>query len=1166
MIRAIIDFCARNKAIVIIGTIFALAGAYYSIKNITLDAIPDLSDTQVIIWSEWMGRSPDLVEDQVTYPIITALLSAPKVNAVRGYSMFGMSFVYVIFDDGTDIYWARSRVLEYMSQLKDALPSGVAPVLGPDATSVGWVFQYALQDTSGRHDLSDLRTFQDFTLKYALSSVPGVAEVASIGGYQKQYQVEVDPFKLQAFNLSIGDVTKAVRRSNSEVGGRVIELTGREYSIRGRGYIKNLDELRQIGLGKSSDGTPILLGNVAKVSFGPDIRRGVGELDGIGEAAGGIVIMRYGENALDVIKRVKTKIEELKPAFPEGVELKIVYDRSGLIERAIDTLRHSLIEEGIVVAIVIIIFLLHIRSALVPIIILPVAVALAFIPMYLLKINSNIMSLGGIAIAIGAMVDASIVLVENAHKRLEKAPPRADRKEIIIAAAKEVGPAIFFALLIISVAFLPIFALTGQGGRLFKPLAYTKTFAMFFAAVVAITLAPALMTILIKGKIRHESEHPVSKFLIAIYKPFVFIALRNPKTTIMIGVVAIIATLPMIPQIGSEFMPALNEGDILYMPTTLPNISIEQAKQYMQYQDRVIKSFPEVVSVYGKAGRAETPTDPAPLSMLETMVQLKPRDQWREISQDRWYSSWAPGFLHPLLRPLWPEKRTITWQQLIDEFDKAMKFPGWTNAWTMPIKARIDMLSTGIRTPIGVKIFGNDLSEIEKIGMQLEQSLSKIPATRSVFSERNTGGYFLDIIPDRQAIARYGLTIGDVQDVIEAAIGGVPVEVTVEGRNRFTINVRYLRDLRQNVQRLKEVLVPIPGPGSAGGGGGGDDMSAIGEVKSTEEPPMLVSLDMDGISGPWNEGMLLAQMDNMGGGGQTGRVKPMPKTESGGMETSAVQSQSPMTGSNPPSTNPASNMRPQVPLGQIADIRIVTGPPMIKDEAGMLVGYVFIDIDQSKRDLGSYVNEAKKVAAEEVDLKPGYFLKWTGQYELLEQMIKKMKIIIPITLIMVIILLYLNFRNLTETLIVLASVPFALVGSIWLMYFLGYNFSTATWVGIIALVGLASETGIVMVLYLDHAYMRRKKAGMMRDLNDIIWAHMEGTVMRVRPKLMTVGTTMIGLVPLLWTQGTGADVMKRIAAPMIGGLISSTFLTLEIIPVIYTYWRYWQIRHEKHEK
>lgn len=1159
MIKAIIDFCARNRSVVIIATLFACVGAWYSISNIPLDAIPDLSDVQVILYTEWMGRSPDLVEDQVTYPIVTALLSSPRVAAVRGYSMFGMSFVYVIFDEGTDIYWARSRVLEYMKQFEGKLPKGVTSVIGPDASSVGWVFQYALTDTTGKHDLSELRTFQDFNLRYALASVPGVAEVASIGGYQKQYQVEVDPEKLSAYNLTVGDVSRAIRANNNDVGGRVLELTEREYFIRGKGYIQSLDALRQIGLGKSATGTPILLGNVAKISFGPDIRRGVGELDGEGEAVGGIVVMRYGENALKVIERVKAKLEELKPAFPPGVELKIVYDRSGLINRAINTLKNTLVEEGVVVAVVIIIFLLHFGSSIVPIIALPISVGLAFIPMYFFGINSNIMSLGGIAIAIGAMVDASIVLVENAHKRLEKVPPNVSRKEVIIAGAKEVGPSIFYALLIITIGFLPIFALTGQGGRLFTPLAYTKTFTMFFAAVVAITLVPALMVTFLRGKVRPEKKHPISRFLIAIYKPFVYVALRNPKTTIAIGLAAILSALPMIPKIGSEFMPPLNEGDILYMPTTMPNISVEAAKQYMQFQDRVIRSFPEVISVYGKAGRSETPTDPAPLSMLETIVQLKPMDQWRKVPEKRWYSDWSPEFLKKGLRRIWPEERTIKWKELIAEFDKAMQMPGWTNAWTMPIKTRIDMLSTGIRTPIGVKIFGNDLDEIERIGIELEKWLSSVPSTRSVYSDRNTGGFFIDIIPDRLKIARYGLTMQDVQDVIEAAIGGMPVDITIEGRNRFSINVRYPRDLRENIERLKQVLIPLPINGT---GASSEPMGfVIPDVSSFS--PMLASNDPLVDYQALAKVMALAQMGNdKMEGGSTGSSFPTGAAGAMGGQSS-MSSQGGMSQARTAKGVRIPEGRASIPLGEIADVRITSGPPMIRDENGMLVGYVYIDMDQNKRDIGGYVEEAKQIVAKQVQIPPGYHLKWTGQYELLEAMAKRMKVVIPITFILIVIMLYLNFRNLTETCIVLASVPFALVGSIWFMYFLGYNYSTATLVGIIALVGLAAQTGIVMILYLDHAYERRKKAGMIRDLNDIIWAHMEGTVMRVRPKLMTVGTTAMGLVPLLWATGTGADVMKRIAAPMVGGLISSTFLTLEIIPVIYTYWRLWQIKHEK---
>lgn len=1156
MIRSLIEFCANNKAVVIIATIFVCFGAWYSLHNIPLDAIPDLSDVQVILFTEWMGRSPDLVENQVTYPIVTSLLAAPKVTAVRGYSMFGMSFVYVLFDDDTDIYWARSRVLEYLKQIEGTLPEGVSPQLGPDASSVGWVFQYALIDTSGRHDLAEMRTFQDFTLKYALSTVPGVAEVASIGGFQKQYQVEVDPQKLRAYNLTIGDVSRAIRASNNDVGGRVVEMSGREYYIRGLGYIEDLENLRQVGLGATPAGTPIRVSDVARVTFGPEIRRGVGEFDGMGEAVGGIVVMRYGENALDVIARIKDKIAEVTPSFPPGVELKIVYDRSGLINRSIQTLKTTLIEEGIAVAAVIIVFLLHFRSSLVPILTIPIVIGLAFIPMYLLGIGSNIMSLAGIAIAIGDLVDGSIVMVENAHKKLERATARTDRKRVVIEAAKEVGPSIFYALLIITVAFLPVFVLTGQAGRMFHPLAYTKTLVIFFGALVSVTLVPALMVLFVRGKIHNERNHPVSRFLIRLYKPFVFVALRNPKTTIAIGVAAIVSAVPMIPQIGTEFMPPLNEGDILYMPTTFPNISVEEAKNYMQFQDRVIRGFPEVISVYGKAGRAETATDPAPLSMLETVVQLKPREEWRQIRTERWYTHSMPEFVKPPLRWIWPEERSITWEELVAEFDKSMNMPGWTNAWTMPIKTRIDMLSTGIRTPIGVKIFGDDLAEIERIGQELEQTLSPIASTRSVFSERNTGGYFVDIVPDREKIARYGLTMGDVQDVIEAAIGGMPIELTVEGRARFSVNVRYPRDLRQNVDRLREVMVPLPATTGAQQSGM-PGMSSLSE----EEPPLLASTDLEGVYNPWAKPTL--QMSGMGSGsGGSGSVSSPAMSPLPGGGGGMTQGPAP-SGTTGGYRFELPSGRPHIPLGEIADIRISSGPPMIKNEAGMLVGYVFVDIDQSQRDIGGYVEEAKQKVAESVTIPSGYYLKWTGQYELMEVMAKRMRVVVPITLMLIVILLFLNFRNFTETLIVLASVPFALVGSIWIMYALDYNFSTATWVGIIALVGIATETGIVMILYLDQAYERRMKAGKIRDLNDIIWAHMEGTVMRVRPKLMTVMVNIIGLAPVLWATGTGSDVMKRIAAPLVGGLVTSTFLTLEVIPVVYTYWRLWQIKRRK---
>jgi Cu(I)/Ag(I) efflux system membrane protein CusA/SilA len=1131
MVGAIIEFCATRRSLVFLGTAFLVLASVFAIRNVPLDAIPDLSDPQVIVYAEWMGRSPDLVEDQVTYPIVSSLLAAPKVQAVRGQSMFGMSFIYVIFEEGTDLYWARSRVLEYMSSIQGRLPAGVTPTLGPDASAVGWVFQYALVDRSGRHDLADLRTFQDFNLRYALASVPGVAEVASVGGYQKQYQVEVDPVRLHAYGLSLADVTGAIRRSNNDVGGRVIEMSGREYFVRGRGYVHDLDDLRQVALATGPSGTPVRVGDIAKVAFGPDIRRGVAELDGQGEAVGGTIVMRQGENALHVIERVKKKLDELKPSFPPGVELKVVYDRSSLIHHAIGTLRGTLVEEMIVVSLVIFVFLLHFRSTLVPVLTLPVAVGLAFVPMYFLHINSNIMSLGGIAIAIGAMVDAAIVLVENAHKHLETAPPGADRQQVLIAAAKEVGPPIFWSLLIITVAFLPIFALNGQAGRLFKPLAYTKTFAMAFAALISITLAPALMSVFVKGRIRHEQDHPVSRALIGIYRPFAWVALKNPRTTIAIGLAAVLSAVPMAMRLGHEFMPPLNEGDMLYMPTTFPNISIEEAKRYLQVQDRVIAGFPEVERVFGKAGRSETPTDPAPLSMVETVVKLKPREQWRTVEVRRWYSSWAPGWLKPLFRPLWPDHKQIEWQQLVEELNRAIHMPGWTNAWTMPIKTRIDMLSTGIRTPIGIKIFGPDLATIERIGTELERVVSRVPSTRSVYSDRNTGGFYLDIVPRREALARYGLTLGEVQDVIEAAIGGQPIEVAVEGRNRFSISVRYPRELRSDVEQLRRVLVPIRGAGArsntsamvATPGSGG-----MGASRSAGAPPAN---------------------DAMGGGSEGGRGAGDPV--------------GPAAGGSYDVERFADRGGAHVPLGQVADIQVVTGPPMIRDEAGMLVGYVYVDMDDARQDIGGYVDQAKRAVAAEVKLPPGYHLKWTGQYELLEQMQGRMKLVVPITIAIILLLLYLNFGNLAQSLIVLASVPFALVGSIWLLAALGYNLSTAVWVGIIALVGLAAQTGVVMVVYCDGVYHRRKAEGRIQNLDDIVDATLEGSVQRVRPKLMTVATMMIGLVPLLWSHGAGADVMKRVAAPMVGGLFTSAFLTLEIIPVVYTYWRYAQLKREQ---
>ena len=1132
MIARLIEYCATHRGLVFTATVFAVAGAFLAIRRMPLDAIPDLSDPQVIVFTEWMGRSPDLVEDQITYPIVSSLLAAPKVQAVRGQSMFGMSFIYVIFDEGTDLYWARSRVLEYMSTIRERLPDGVNPVLGPDATAVGWGFQYALVDTSGRHDLAEIRAFQDFTLRYALASVPGVAEVASVGGYERQYQVEVDPVKLHAYGLALADVRTAIRRSNSDVGGRVIEMSGREYFVRGRGYIKSLDDLRQIAIGADRrSGTPIRIADVAGVSFGPDIRRGLSELDGLGEAVGGTIVVRHGENVLNVIERVKERLAEIQPSFPEGMHVQVVYDRSDLIHRAIETLRHTLIEEMVVVSLVILIFLLHFRSTLVPVISLPVAVALAFVPMYFLKINSNIMSLGGIAIAIGAMVDAAIVLVENAHKHLETAPPGARRERVLIDAAKEVGPPIFFSLLIITVAFVPIFGLEGQGGRLFKPLAWTKTFAMFFAALVSVTLAPALMTLFVRGRIRHEKDHPVSRALIAVYRPFAWVALKNPRTTLAIGLLAVLSAVPMAARLGQEFMPPLNEGDILYMPTTFPNISIEEAKRQLQIQDRLIMTFPEVQTVFGKAGRSETSTDPAPLSMVETMVRLKPREAWRKVEVERWYSGWAPDWLKPVFRPLWPDRRRIRWEELIEELNRTVQLPGWTNAWTMPIKTRIDMLSTGIRTPIGIKVFGADLDTIERIGVDLERLVSQVPNTRSVYADRNTGGFYIDITPDRVALARYGLTLGDVQDVVEAAVGGQPFDVTIEGRQRFSINVRYPRDLRQDIERLRQVLVPI----AARVGGMG---TMAGAASSPAPPPRAPAGTADGAGA----------MGGMAAGG-AGQSAPAPAAATAG---GAGRWQE--TGGG------------HVPLGQVADIRVVSGPPMIRDEDGLLTGYVYVDMDAAKMDIGGYVADAKRIVDRELSLPAGYFIRWTGQYELLEAMQARLKFLVPLTLVIVVVLLYMTFGNMTQALIVLASVPFALVGSVWLLAALDYNLSTAVWVGLIALVGLAAQTGVVMMVYCDSAYQRWRREGRIRGLDDIIEATLDGSVQRVRPKLMSVGTTMIGLMPLLWSQGAGADVMKRVAAPMVGGLVTSTFLTLEIIPVVYAYWRYAQFKRERSAK
>jgi len=1031
MIEKIIEGSAKNKFLVFLMVLFLSAWGLWALKNTPLDAIPDLSDVQVIVYTPWMGRNPTIIEDQVTYPIVTTMISAPKVKSVRGFSDFGYSYIYIIFQDGTDIYWARSRVLEYLNQATARLPRGVTPTLGPDASGVGWVFQYALVDQTGKYDLAQLRSLQDWYLRYQVGSVEGVAEVASVGGFVRQYQVNLDPNKLAAYRLPVKSVIDAIRMSNSDVGGRSVELSGAEYMVRGRGYIKSIKDIEQVTVG-ADKGTPILVRDIASVTLGPDMRRGIAELNGQGETVGGIVVMRYGENALNLIDRVKQKIKEIEPALPPGVKIVSTYDRSDLILRSIATLKEKLIEESLIVSLVIIIFLFHVRSALVAIITLPIAIVLSFIAIYYLNLTSNIMSLGGIAIAIGAMVDAAIVMVENAHKRLEhweESGRPGPRTEVVIDSAKEVGKPLFFSLLIITVSFLPIFTLEAQEGRLFQPLAFTKTFAMFFAAFLSITLAPVLMVLLIRGRIRPEINNPINRLLIALYLPVVRTVLRLRKTTIMLALIALLLTLPVFANLGSEFMPPLNEGMIFYMPTTLPGISVTQSARLLQLQDRMLKTFPEVQWVFGKAGRAETSTDPAPFSMGETTVMLKPESEWR------------PG---------------MTWEKLVDEMDRKIRLPGVANAWTMPIKNRIDMLSTGIRTPVGIKIFGPDLKKIEEIGRELEKVLNSVPGTRSAFAERVTGGYYLDFDLNREEIARYGLMIEDIQMIIESAIGGESVTTTVEGRERYPVSVRYARELRDEPEKLKRILIPTP--------------------------------------------------------------------------------------------NGA-----QVPLTQLADLRLVSGPAMIRDEDGQLAGYVLVDM--AGRDIGSYVQEAKKKVAEQVKLPTGYTISWSGQYEYIERAKERLMYVVPLTLLIIFVLLYMNLQSVTKCGIVLLAIPFSMIGAIWFVYLLGYNLSVAVWVGIIALAGVDAETGVIMLLYLDQAFYKWRKEGRMRSMADLREAITEGAVKRIRPKMMTVMAILVGLLPIMWSQGAGADVMKRIAAPMIGGIISSFLLELMVYPAIYEVWR-----------
>lgn len=1027
MFDRLIEFSVKNRFVILILVAIITVWGINAMLNIPLDAIPDLSDVQVIIFTEYPGQAPQVVEDQVTYPLASVMLSVPYAKVVRGYSFFGYSFVYVIFEDGTDMYWARSRVLEYLSFVSGKLPPGVTPTLGPDATGVGWVYQYALK--SKKHDLSELRTIQDWYLRYELTSVPGVAEVASLGGFVKQYQIDIDPNKLLAYNIPLKKVVRAIRRSNNDVGGRLIEMAETEYMVRGLGYIKSLDDIRNIAIGVDKNGTPILVKDIATVHLGPEIRRGLAEMDGEGEVVGGIVVMRYGENALEVINNVKKKLESLKKGLPEGVELVTVYDRSALIKRSINTLRNTLIIEMLIVTLVCIIFLLHFKSAFVAVFTLPVGILISFIIMKTRGINANIMSLGGIAIAIGVMVDAAVVLLENFHKHLQRTVQDTDHWNLVIRSCKEVGPALAYALVIITVSFIPIFALQAQEGRLFKPLGYTWIFALGASSLIAVTVIPILIGIFVKGKIRPEEENPVVMREIAIYRPLMNFVLKNKFKTLGIAVIILVLTIIPYSKLGSEFMPPLYEGDLLYMPTTLPGISITKARELLQQTDKIIRRFPEVERVFGKVGRAETATDPAPLSMIETTIMLKPRNKWR---------------------------RGVTPEKLVQELDRAIKFPGLTNAWTMPIKTRVDMLSTGIKTPVGIKVVGSDLNILQELGEKIEAVLRDVPGTLSVYSERVVGGNYLDIKIDRLQASRYGLTVGDVQDVIKTAIGGMNITTTVEGLERFPVNLRYGRELRDDVESLKRVLVSTP----------------RGE---------------------------------------------------------------------------------QIPLGQLAEMRIIKGPPVIKSENARLNAWIYVDLTTS--DVGSYVRRAKEAIDKNIKLPTGYSLVWSGQYEYMERANKRLRVAIPITLLIIFLLLYFYFKNIKESLIVMVSLPFVLVGGIWYLYALKYNISVAVGVGFIALFGLAAETGVVMIVYLNMVYKRMLSEGKIRTIEDIHKAVVEGAVLRVRAVSMTVGTTMVGLMPVMFIKGAGSQVMRRIAAPMIGGLVTSTILTLIIIPVIFAIWK-----------
>ncbi|HVP63892.1 MAG TPA: efflux RND transporter permease subunit [candidate division Zixibacteria bacterium] len=1084
MINRVIEFSAHHKYMVLMLVAVAAVFGWHSMRNTKLDAIPDLSDTQVIVFAKW-DRSPDIIEDQVTYPITSALLGMPKVRDIRGFSDFGFSYIYIVFDEGTDIYWARSRTLEYLNSVTARLPKGVNVELAKDATAVGWVYQYALVDESGQYSLEQMRSYQDWYLRYALQSVPGVAEVVPVGGFVREYQVNIDPNRLLAYRIPITTVAAAIQKSNNEIGARLVEFSGREYMVRGKGYIKSLDDIRNIVVTTNHEsGTPVRVKDLAIVTFGPEMRRGVADLDGLGEVVGGVVIMRFGENAEKVIERVKSKIAEVQPTLPKGLKLVPTYDRSELIDRSVDNLKHTLTEELIIVSIVILIFLWHFPSAAIPIITIPVTVLIAFIPIQMSGMTANIMSLGGIAVAIGAMVDAAVVVVEQTHKKLEhweSEGRKGDYKDVIVSAVKEVGGPSFFALLVIAVSFIPVFTLEAQEGRLFKPLAFTKNFAMAIAAVLAITLDPAMRLIFTRvkeynfkplwvarianavfvGKIHGEENHPISRPLMKIYQPVVEFALEHRWMTIFAAVLLMVVTVPTFNKLGSEFMPPLDEGTLLYMPTTLPGISVGEATRILQEQDRILKSFPEVERVFGKAGRAESATDPAPYSMMETTIVLKPQSEWPK--RKRWYSNRAPGWAQSVLRHFWPDH--ISTSELIygpGGLNEALTFPGVANAWTMPIKARIDMLSTGIRTPVGIKVLGSDLNEIERIGREVEQALKDVPGTTSAFAERTTGGYFLDFDLKRNELARYGLSVEDAQSVLMSAVGGEPVTTTIEGRERYPVNVRYFRDFRSDISTLERVLVTAP-------------------------------------SGA------------------------------------------------------------QIPIGQIATITMKTGPGMIRDENGRLSGYVYVDV--AGHDVGSYVDEARRIVAQKVNVPTGYQLVWSGQYESMLRVRERLKVVLPITLFIVFLLLYANTGSVVKTSIILLAVPFSAIGAVWLLYWLGYNMSIAVWVGLIALLGVDAETAVFMLLYLDLAYQEARDRGRMNSWDDLRESIVHGAVKRLRPKVMTVACMLFGLLPIMWSTGAGADVMKRIAAPMVGGIITSFLMELVVYPPIFAIWKWnWEVK------